>query len=392
MSNQKSITSFLSFKKKFYDKKINTQKNKNIKGKKTTKSCKNENSGKSKKHKKQTNAQNIPATIKQILQQNAVTSIEVETQNNDSENNGATNVLVLEKQVKMLEKNLIHAKSLLRKTTQANLEKDITILQLKHEKFGTQTAGERIFESYVDKFDTSELKKIKSVGPGQRNDSCFLLKIMRCLYKSDERYKLRERSVEGHKYKGQSKLGISFEKKSLMKDMLVERLKVELGAKSNCSVEFSERVKCFKKLMNSAISNILQAERKNNRNVIVRGNCIYGFDHFSKFSMNFFMLDENSRGQRTNHSPLPLYQSAPSVPYMTQAPYQYSGPDGSNHWMNDTSQPVAPRYQSPIAVSTMAQQPHHHADPDGSYEQSTYQQQEHRHIFPFHRYFNNNDF
>lgn len=139
MSNQKSITSFLSFKKKFYDKKINTQKNKNIKGKKTTKSCKNENSGKSKKHKKQTNAQNIPATIKQILQQNAVTSIEVETQNNDSENNGATNVLVLEKQVKMLEKNLIHAKSLLRKTTQANLEKDITILQLKHEKFGTQT-------------------------------------------------------------------------------------------------------------------------------------------------------------------------------------------------------------------------------------------------------------
>lgn len=68
------------------------------------------------------------------------------------------------------------------------------------------------FEKYSNRFDESDLVKIRSIGPGSKKDSTFICNIMSSLYKNESE-KLKHRSATGKKYNGKKKVEISFEKK-----------------------------------------------------------------------------------------------------------------------------------------------------------------------------------
>lgn len=118
--------------------------------------------------------------------------------------------------VKVTENNLKIAKNLLRKSTEVNLEKDFQIRELRAlvEKDSTKGTDRKLpYEDFAVYFDSAEMKNIRSIKPGQRNDSTFILKIMTVLYKKNEAV-LNNRSATGKKYKKETKAEISFEKKT----------------------------------------------------------------------------------------------------------------------------------------------------------------------------------
>lgn len=174
----------------------------------------------------------------------------------------SSTVSILKKRIKILESNLMEAKSIIRKLRDVNLEKDLKINQLMQAKSSTRNNSALISEQFSQYFEKSELQQINSVKFGPRNDSRFILTIMRCLYKENERDKLQNRSAHGQKYKGESKLEISIEKKNIMKSMLVERVSYELGPKSEITSDFSDRIKRFNALVKSAIHNIMKNDTK----------------------------------------------------------------------------------------------------------------------------------
>lgn len=169
----------------------------------------------------------------------------------------------LQKEIEVLTKNLNAAKSLLRKTNQVNMEKDLQIKKLAAES-EAKKKSDHLFDEFSSDFDKNELTAIKSVGPGQKNDSRFVLNIMRFLYKNDEEAKLKNRSACGRKFKNEKKLEISFEKKSILKRMYKQRVDDELPelAHSATANEHSKRMKNFNSLVRSAIHNILKAVQK----------------------------------------------------------------------------------------------------------------------------------
>lgn len=169
----------------------------------------------------------------------------------------------LRNEIKVLTKTLSAAKSLLRKTNHVNMQKDLQI-----KKLTTQSEAEKksdhLFNEFSLIFEKCELATIRSVGPGQKNDSRFILNIMRFLYKGDETEKLKNRSVNGRKYKGENKLEISFEKKQMLETMFKQRVDDECSEMSQLIVtnEHSKRIKTVGNLIRSAIHNILKGVRK----------------------------------------------------------------------------------------------------------------------------------
>lgn len=189
-------------------------------------------------------AKNVGATIQQENTQQQCSSHDVEKET------------VLRKKIKVLESNLKEAKVQLKKSANVNLEKDFKISCLMNEVNEKSDRSDNYLEGFQHTFDKIELKDIKSVGPGQKNDSNFILKVLRKLYKNEEE-KLKDRSAVGRTYRGEKKTEISFEKKGIMTDMLSARLKFELN--DDKSVEFVRRLKNLNKLIKSGIHNILQS-------------------------------------------------------------------------------------------------------------------------------------
>lgn len=148
---------------------------------------------------------------------------------NIAENTQNANVDILHQQIKLLQKELKHAKILLRKANDVNMQKDLQIAVLKQQLRDDKQAAESkllLFESHAHRFDSTDIKKIRSIKAGQRNDSAFILHITRALYKNEES-KIKERRVTSRKYKGSTKLEMSAEKTELMREMLEERMKWE---------------------------------------------------------------------------------------------------------------------------------------------------------------------
>lgn len=183
--------------------------------------------------------------------------------NNEESVDESVTVNILQKEIKVLTKNFNAAKSLLRKTSRVNMEKDLHIKKLTTES-EAKKKSDHLFDEFSLKFDKCQLSAIRSVGPGQKNDSRFILNIMRFLYKEDEVAKLKNRSVRGRKYKGENKHEISFEKKSKLETMFKQRVDDELPELAHSSVtnEHSKRIKNFGTLLRSAIHNILKAVQK----------------------------------------------------------------------------------------------------------------------------------
>lgn len=165
----------------------------------------------------------------------------------------------LNKKSVVAEKNLKHAKKLLRYSSGLLLEKDIKIKQLmKRNNENNAISNGILFAKHASTFEPEELKIIRSSKPGIRNDSNFILNIMRALYKGSDLKKLENRTATGRKYNGNEKREISFEKRDVIEDMFKERLTDEEQE------NMDESCKRFKKLndfIRSAIHNILRREK-----------------------------------------------------------------------------------------------------------------------------------
>lgn len=172
---------------------------------------------------------------------------------NDEENAQKRDIELLREQNKILEKNLKQAKILLRKANDINMQKDmqIKLLQKKLNKIETcQEKNELLFQTHTDRFDSLDLKRIRSIKAGKRNDSTFILAIMRALYKNQES-KLKERRVTKRDFKGSKKFEISADKKEIMRGMFEERISNELGE----SDESINRIKKLNEVMRFALHN-----------------------------------------------------------------------------------------------------------------------------------------
>lgn len=152
------------------------------------------------------------------------------------------------------EKKLKFAKKLLRQSSGLLLEKDIQIKQLMERSIENRDIpNDALFAKHSNNFEHEELKAIRSTQPGFKNDSTFVLKIMRALYKGNELEKLKNRTATGRKYNGNEKREISFEKKDIIKEMLLERINDEV--RDNIA-DTCKRLKRINDLIRSAIHNI----------------------------------------------------------------------------------------------------------------------------------------
>lgn len=163
-------------------------------------------------------------------------------------------------------KKLKYATKLLKQSSGILLEKEILIKKLSSKiESGTTQSDSTLFNKYSDVFETEELKKLRSMKPGIKSDSTFILNLMRGLYKGSDISKLKSRTATGRNYKNQQKHEISFEKKNIIKEMFTERLEHE-----TCDdvTKISMRLGKVNDLIRSAIHNItrhIDKTKKRNR-------------------------------------------------------------------------------------------------------------------------------
>lgn len=101
---------------------------------------------------------------------------------NVNSKSGSSDYRKLEEKMKISGKNLKQAKKLLRKTIDEILEIDLKIKKLSLGNLTTNNVNQNCTVSLFDEF-SRHFKHFKhetrSVGPGEKNDSSFILKIMR---------------------------------------------------------------------------------------------------------------------------------------------------------------------------------------------------------------------
>lgn len=181
------------------------------------------------------------------------------------------NVFVLQKRLKISENNLKVAKSLLRKQSELNMSKDLRIIELSKQNENSSNKNTKLFEKYSNHFRLPDMLKLRSIGPGEGKDSSFVYTLLKLLYKNDSE-KLKNRSATGRKFKGISKLEITFEKKKIMQNMLNERVGFELCGCLENTNEHTKRVGSLNKLLRHAINNFVrkgESSRKVNCNFLL---------------------------------------------------------------------------------------------------------------------------
>lgn len=183
-------------------------------------------------------------------------------QNHSSANDKDKQILILTEKKRALERNLKSAKILLRKASDLNLQKDLEIkfLQQQLTKKKTDENNDTLFQEHSHRFDSDEIKCIRSIKAGKKNDSAFILFVLKCLYKSEEA-KLNNRRVTTRKYGGTQKIELSAEKKQIMQHMLEERVLNELKG-SDGDNELKTRLKQLNTHMRNALHNSVTANKK----------------------------------------------------------------------------------------------------------------------------------
>lgn len=115
--------------------------------------------------------------------------------------------------LKFNEVQLKHAKKLLKESAKIILEKELLIKKLE-EKIAKPSNDQRkkdLFKKFENKFDWIDLENLRSVKPGAKFDSTFVLNLVRLLYGSDLS-KLKNKNVTGKIYKGERKDPLTPEK------------------------------------------------------------------------------------------------------------------------------------------------------------------------------------
>lgn len=192
--------------------------------------------------------------------------LDEENEKSGSQSNENIELKVLREQNKLLQKELKQAKVLLRKANDVNMQKDLQIAALKQQLNNNKEQVKPttlLYENHAHRFDAADMKKIRSIKGGERNDSSFILTITRALYKNEE-HKVKDRRVTSRKYKDTSKLEMSAEKKEIMSEMLKERV---IDETANESDEAAKRLKKLNDHMRNGLKNSIPVgEKKQNRN------------------------------------------------------------------------------------------------------------------------------
>lgn len=110
-------------------------------------------------------------------------------------------------------------KHLLSKCTKVNLEKDLKIEKLTHQREESDVSP-MIFGKYEDIFEDKELTTLRSIPFTKSKDSSFILQVIRLLYKNNLDA-LKSRTTAS---KTADKSPITPEKKAVIKDLYDERL------------------------------------------------------------------------------------------------------------------------------------------------------------------------
>lgn len=113
---------------------------------------------------------NVEATVQQINTQKQCIPEVVEEKKS-----------VLQKKINALESNLKEAKLQLKKSADINLVKDFKISLLMNEKSEKKEDSNDFLGDFKHTFNQIELKDLKSVGPGLKNDSKFILNKRSCI-------------------------------------------------------------------------------------------------------------------------------------------------------------------------------------------------------------------
>lgn len=120
----------------------------------------------------------------------------------------------------------------------------------------TAATKKTLFSTFSEKFSTMELAEFRSIGSAKPNDSTFVLKIIRSLYRN-ELTKIDSISVSGRSRKGESKEKMSEQNFEIVKDMLAERLE-SLNLVSN---EYACRKKLVGAHIKNAFANIIHTKK-----------------------------------------------------------------------------------------------------------------------------------
>lgn len=167
----------------------------------------------------------------------------------------------LEKQCKLYKtqldltmKKLKQAQLALKKAASANLEKDITIQTLKEKLAGFEKKKIKNTVPHSDCLSDAEMKDVRSVKSGAKNDSTFVFKLVQSLYKNDLS-KLNSKSVTGKGRNTTKKDRITPLKKDIIEKLLMER------AMNDGGQDVTERLQKTNMHIKNAIHNIL---RRNN--------------------------------------------------------------------------------------------------------------------------------
>lgn len=113
-----------------------------------------------------------------------------------------------------------------------------------------------MFSAFGDVFLPDELLKLRTIGTDKKDDSSFILNVMRFLYRNDSE-KLSSLSLTGRS-RGGTKKKLSSLKYNLVKNLFWERL----SSLNLYSDEFSDRAKRMNKHIKSAILNTARSMEK----------------------------------------------------------------------------------------------------------------------------------
>lgn len=163
-------------------------------------------------------------------------------------------IIKLKKKVSVQKEDIKLLKHSLNASNRLCVLKDIKIERLIKEIQQTKKSEVQpfIFNKFETEINASTLKDLRSVPTGQKNDSTFILKLVRYLYENNHNV-LLDRSVAGI-----NKTAITPKKKKIIQDILQERVTIE----EEEEVRIELRTARVGTLISDAIRNIVRPLKK----------------------------------------------------------------------------------------------------------------------------------
>lgn len=152
---------------------------------------------------------------------------------------------------KKVQHDLSATVSLLKDASSINLQKDVCIKKLSKITPNNSEKPINLFDEFNGHFNDNQLKQLRSVPSGKSRDSSFVLALMRFLYPNAS--VLCKKSVTGKKRNKIAKEKLTPQKKTIIIDMLKERICSEKGVDD---LSVLQRMKNVNRMIKNAIEKI----------------------------------------------------------------------------------------------------------------------------------------